>query len=328
MLTICIPTYNRPDEIRQRIIELLPQLNDFVKIIIIDNASVFPVADIIGDLITDIDAVKVVRNKYNIGMSANLARCIECADTDWLWILGDDDLVTSSAIDQIKTDIAAADEDVCCLKYSSYCNENSHDEVLNIKDFLSHKAMGFDYVSNIFLISSSIIKIKNISALDKMMDTVNSMIPHVVLIFQLLISGGKISFIKKEIVGKTDSDISWSIMQLEFNLKLAPQFATNVDSETFKLVRNFFCNHITFSPASIFLRAHKMSKIRNREYICYLYFGIVLQSFFSEYGFLKFISHAFLYFLFRLRFDKFLPMCFRLAGVKFHLKYNEFMRKN
>lgn len=325
MLTICIPTYNRPEKVRQRIIELLPQLSEFVKILIIDNASVEPVVDIVGDLITGIDKVEVVRNKYNIGMSANIARCIEYADTDWLWILGDDDLVTSSAIDRITADIAAADEDVCCLKYSSYCNENSHDEVLNIKEFLSQKAMGFDYVSNIFLISSSIIKIKNISTLDKMMDTINSMVPHVVLIFKLLINGGRISFIKNKIVEKTNSDISWSIMQLEFNLKLAPQFATNVDNETFRLVKSFFCNHITFSPASIFLRAHKMSKSKSREYICYLYSGIVLQSFFSKYGFLKFVSHAFLYFLFQLRVDKFLPVLFRLAGMRFHLKYNKFM---
>ena len=326
MLTICIPTYNRPDKVRQRVIELLPQLNDYVKILIIDNASVNPVSNVIEDLISGINSLKIIRNKYNIGMSANLARCIEYVDTEWLWILGDDDLVKCSAIDQIKYDIVSAADDVCCLKYSSYCNNNLKDEVLNLQEFLSHKEMGFDYVSNFFLISSSIIRVKNIYSFDKVMDTINSMVPHVVLIFQLLINGGKISFSKKEIIEKIDSsEISWSIMQLEFNLKLASQFPAGVDGSTFRLIKNFFCNHITFSPVRIFFLAHKMSKNRSREYVYYLYFGIILQSFFSKYGVFKFIPHVFLYLMFRLNVDELLPICFRIAGKNFNSKYKKFM---
>lgn len=96
ILTISIPTYNRPDQIKQQVRLLLPQLTSEVKLIIRDNCSPTPVDTLFT---TEEKALfSIVRNNVNIGADANIARCLESCDTEWCWILGDDDYISSNAI--------------------------------------------------------------------------------------------------------------------------------------------------------------------------------------------------------------------------------------
>ena len=324
MLTICIPTYNRAEKIRERLLELLPQIGNEVEVLIIDNGSNVFVENAISDLIENRKNIKVIRNKFNIGMSANIARCIEVCETKWLWLLGDDDAVLPGALNDILNDTTHAGDDVCYIKYSSYCGANKKDEVLNIDHLLTHPQSGFDFTSNMFLISSSVICTEKITALDKVMDTANSMIPHVVLMFQLLIAGGKISLSTKELVKKTGSEISWSVMQLEYNLILVPQFASTVGDKNFKLIKKFF-SYIVFKPTSIFFCAHKLSKVRSRQYVYYMYKGIVLHAIMRDFKIIPFILHMVLFNSFLLHLDSLLPIFTRFCGKSVAAKYRKFM---
>lgn len=326
MLTICIPTYNRTEKVRERIVELLPQLVSGVKIIIIDNCSPISVSNAIKDIIEGNENISVIKNKYNIGMSANIARCIEVCDTNWMWLLGDDDEVLPHAVQVILNDISTVNSEVSCLKYSSYCGANKNEEVLNFSEFLRHKDLGFNFVANTFLISSSVIRVGDIGTLDKMMDTTNSMIPHVVLMFNLLIDGGKIFLSKKELVSSSDSDISWSILQLDFNLIMVVQFASGIGDENFKLVRNFFSN-IVFSPISIFLHAHRLSVKKGRQYAKYIYKGIFLHALMRRFKPFYFFSNSALFFAFHFKVDCILPFIFKFLGNSKKEKYRIFMLK-
>jgi len=103
LLSIVIPTYNRNDIILANIERLLVQMRDRVELIILDNSSFVPVEDtlaVILDRYSHHD-VKVYRNKINIGANANILRSFEFATAEWLWILGDDDVVSKTAIDDI-----------------------------------------------------------------------------------------------------------------------------------------------------------------------------------------------------------------------------------
>ena len=326
MLTICIPTYNRAEKVRERVLELLPQLVSGVKIIIIDNCSSVSVLNTINDLTEKHENISVIKNKFNVGMSANIARCIEICDTNWMWLLGDDDKVLPQAVSFILDDISTADDKISCLKYSSYCGINKKEEVLNFSEFLKHKDLDFNFVANTFLISSSVIRVGDIGALDKVMDTSNSMIPHIVLLFQLLMDGGKIFLSKKELVKSTGSDISWSILQLDFNLILVLQFASGIDDKNFKLLRNFF-SHIVFNPITIFFRVHKLGKNKGRQYAKYIYKGILLHLMMRSFRPLYFILSILLFFVFYMRADKILPFVFTLLGKEKKEKYMSFMRK-
>jgi glycosyltransferase involved in cell wall biosynthesis len=72
---------------------LLPQITEQCCLLIVDNASTVPVAETLSDLLEEHPQVQVAirRNPVNIGACANVLRCLEIAETEWVWTLSDDD---------------------------------------------------------------------------------------------------------------------------------------------------------------------------------------------------------------------------------------------
>jgi glycosyltransferase involved in cell wall biosynthesis len=107
-LTIAIPTYNRNEILRQTLAVLLPQLTPDCELLLIDNCSDVPVAGTLQELLAQYPNVKrrLVRNRANIGGCANILRCFELCETDWLWCLGDDDFVVSNAVNLVLETLA------------------------------------------------------------------------------------------------------------------------------------------------------------------------------------------------------------------------------
>lgn len=97
LLTIAIPTYNRPDKVKNQVLSLIPQINAEVNLIIIDNHSDIETSSLFSEYALP-DNVKFIRNKFNIGADANIAKCFELCDTPWLWTLSDDDILTNDAV--------------------------------------------------------------------------------------------------------------------------------------------------------------------------------------------------------------------------------------
>lgn len=110
LLTISIPTYNRPAKLCARLVELLPQIGgrEDVEIIVVDNASAEPSEGVIrahfgGELP---NGVQVRRNVVNVGLAANICRCFEHSSGLWTWILGDDDSVYPDALAKVLESLA------------------------------------------------------------------------------------------------------------------------------------------------------------------------------------------------------------------------------
>lgn len=95
-LTIAIPTYNRPEQIQKQVRRILPQLSDDIVLNIYDNHSQKPVTELFSE--EEKKYFNIIRNSVNIGADANIARCFEFCETEWLWTLSDDDLVTLDAV--------------------------------------------------------------------------------------------------------------------------------------------------------------------------------------------------------------------------------------
>ena len=107
LLTIAIPTYNRNEILCRNLEELILQMGDWVELLIVDNASDIPVENSLKKLISGNSNpnIRIVRNKENIGGNANVLRCIEEANSDYIWILGDDDYPLKDALEKIHLEI-------------------------------------------------------------------------------------------------------------------------------------------------------------------------------------------------------------------------------
>ena len=90
-VTVGIPTYNRPDLLREAIKSVLLQTFSDFRLVISDNASDRATRDAVESF-TD-PRVAYNRSDHNVGMLGNFNRIIELADTEFLMILPDDDLL-------------------------------------------------------------------------------------------------------------------------------------------------------------------------------------------------------------------------------------------
>ena len=165
-LTVAIPTYNRNDKLLENLAKLLPQIGGQC-IIIIDNHSDIPVEETIGDLLSankEVD-IKIYRNKTNIGISANFLRCFEYCETEWMWILSDDDAPYENAIDIIESDLKTY-PDFIFFNYASAMVEEAYPirtairrqtyETKGMSDFINR----FDSFANTIFISSGVYNVK------------------------------------------------------------------------------------------------------------------------------------------------------------------------
>lgn len=137
ILTICIPTFNRPKELNNQLRVLLPQLNNEVKLVVRDNHSNYNIKKLFPGL--DYEKFEYIINHKNIGADANIARCLETCDTKWLWILGDDDLIKNNTVLTILNLLKSNDD--CCY--------------INMQAKIERKVTGFKAFANYFTIKGA-----------------------------------------------------------------------------------------------------------------------------------------------------------------------------
>lgn len=92
-VTIGLPTYNRPDYLRQAVDSLLAQTFSDFKLIISDNASEDPsVGELIDEFIAADDRVSAVRRPVNIGAELNFRGLMKDCQTPFFMWAADDDI--------------------------------------------------------------------------------------------------------------------------------------------------------------------------------------------------------------------------------------------
>jgi glycosyltransferase involved in cell wall biosynthesis len=102
ILSIGMPTYNRPEMIRQQVNEITKFINEFnlgnlLEIIVVDNCSEHDIYKILEPYLIN-KFLKVFRNEYNIGMSKNIIKTIEYSNGEYYYFIGDDDRLDFSGL--------------------------------------------------------------------------------------------------------------------------------------------------------------------------------------------------------------------------------------
>ncbi len=117
LLTIAIPTYNRAHYLRQSLAVLFDQLVDEprVELIVSDNASPDETLAVVNDFIDQGLRVRYLHNATNLGADANILRCFESARGNYVWIVGDDDVLAANAIGVVMTYLDNEDYDLVYL---------------------------------------------------------------------------------------------------------------------------------------------------------------------------------------------------------------------
>lgn len=102
-LSICIPTYNRARHLENCLNSVLTCLNhgssDF-EVCISDNGSTDDTEEVVAR-IGNLLPVKYQKNSTNLGIPRNFLNVVDMAEGDFVWLVGDDDLLVTDAITRI-----------------------------------------------------------------------------------------------------------------------------------------------------------------------------------------------------------------------------------
>jgi abequosyltransferase len=109
LLTISIPTYNRSFFLDELLSCLLDQCvsNPKIELLVSDNDSSDETPSIVKAYMDRGLEIRYLRNAANIGADRNFLQCFEKARGKYVWIIGDDDVVTPGAIGKIITYLEA-----------------------------------------------------------------------------------------------------------------------------------------------------------------------------------------------------------------------------
>ena len=100
LLSICIPTYNRSAYLDQCLAALVPQAIALgVPIFLSDNGSTDSTPEVIAKYHGLYESgLAWVRQESNLGYDLNHKAVIEMADSEFAWLLGDDDVIVDGAL--------------------------------------------------------------------------------------------------------------------------------------------------------------------------------------------------------------------------------------
>lgn len=102
LLSICIPTYNRANKIDDLLNLLSPIMEIYdIGVYISDNSSNDNTKDTVNAYQKKYKNLFYHRNEQNVGPLKNFEYVINWAETDFRWLLGDDDLIVESEIEHI-----------------------------------------------------------------------------------------------------------------------------------------------------------------------------------------------------------------------------------
>ena len=120
-LFIYIPTYNRPEALKTQLSVLVPQISGLtnnVRLLVSDNDSTDQIYADMKKKYSGYENVEFRQNAGNIGGNANIALGFVFAKKDeFLWILGDNDIISESAIDYI-VEVLDKSVDFYCFNFS------------------------------------------------------------------------------------------------------------------------------------------------------------------------------------------------------------------
>lgn len=119
-LQIILITYNRA-QFTERTLNIFLSERSPVKecnLLVLDNNSTDNTASIVSKFQKKHHNLSYQKNHYNLGISGNIARALELASQEYLWLIGDDDLYDFSHWKEAEEAMLRGEKLICLAKYA------------------------------------------------------------------------------------------------------------------------------------------------------------------------------------------------------------------
>lgn len=111
LLTVAIPTFKRSQCLSVLLTSILQQWSDRftgrIEVLILDNSSPDDTPEVVQPFLAQCSGLRYMRNETNIGADNNFVKAFWEAKGEYLWVLGDDELLFDGALEWVFQ---------CCLR--------------------------------------------------------------------------------------------------------------------------------------------------------------------------------------------------------------------
>lgn len=118
ILTVGIPTFNRPNELEIILKKLMIQSNQDFYVLISDDSTNNSVEILCKEYLKKMNNLIYHKNEKNLGFSSNVLQLYELNKTEYIWFLCDDDEISDNAIDDIINSLKKYNPSVAVFNYS------------------------------------------------------------------------------------------------------------------------------------------------------------------------------------------------------------------
>lgn len=136
LVSICIPTYNGAEYLRECLDAVQAQTYPAIEIIVVDDCSTDETRAMIEQYAAKDQRIQLFVNEKNRGLVGNWNRCLELAKGEWIKFIFQDDLVTPDCIEKL-VDAAGAHSFVTCDRHFLF--DTSVPQVM--KDYYLHSLL-------------------------------------------------------------------------------------------------------------------------------------------------------------------------------------------
>jgi glycosyltransferase involved in cell wall biosynthesis len=127
-ISICIPTYNRAELLRECLTHIIPQVQSAsdIEIIVCDNASLDHTKQVVEEYQKGSPNVKYFCNHENLGFDGNVLACITRATGEYVFFLSDDDIVLRGTIQLVDNYIENCHPSIISIGHYAFSGNDYH----------------------------------------------------------------------------------------------------------------------------------------------------------------------------------------------------------
>jgi glycosyltransferase involved in cell wall biosynthesis len=237
LLTIAIPTYNRAGKVKAQVERLLPQLRPGVRLAVFDNASLDNTHEILQPYIAQ--GLEYHRALYNCGSGRNFYWCIEGSESEWVWLLSDDDPVSTTVVNGL---VKLLTEQECDYVNASP-GYNTDQVIADIPSFCNCNTSGNCLFTNLLWISTCIYRRSVFLPFAEVFhESIYTMASQVVAVLKYLESGkGKILLSTFPLFASQPPDApKWEPLNFLLRVSNSPGFLTSESNQKI-MAKNMWC---------------------------------------------------------------------------------------
>lgn len=105
LLSICMPTYNFGAFIGETLASIAPQLTPDIEVVVLDGGSLDSTSQVVSPYLRDYPAISYEKQLFRGGIDRDMARSIEIARGDYVWLFSSDDVMHAGALSRALLEI-------------------------------------------------------------------------------------------------------------------------------------------------------------------------------------------------------------------------------